>query len=656
MLPCLFLFVAWAILNATAAAAPERMSPLPPGDVLHQLNLDAPDLEGAKRAYAQGNRQGALQKLLDYYRSRQSVIFETELPRAAPSGVIAQADGVLRHVFEVGQGYPPQQYGASVDWDSDPVKDIEWRANMQRFYWQSSLVQAYLATKDENYVKAWMQLTRDWIEKHPVNPLDFTWLDIQVGIRATNLCTAFEVFRHSRALTPEFLAVFLTSINDHAQKSFLHPRLTPHNKAILEVMGLCRIAIMFPEFRESPHWLTRSFEVFSKTLSEQVNSEGVQREWSPNYHTVVAAEMMDILHLCLQNHHQPPPILGDITKKMFSYWVAMTAPDWTLPMFGDTRRDPNDQFGLTSLKFAARLFHEPGFEALADRRRDGLASVGSRFFPEAGMYFLRSGWDKDATYMALHNSPPGLSVHDQPDNGTFELYALGRWLMTDSGSYAYPETPLAGERDWFRRTASHQTLTLVDRNSASAPRFDLWKQDGEQIILTFENASYPQLTHRRTIFFVDRRYFVLIDEAIGSARGALDLHFQFAPGPFEKNARRHFVHTAFPQGANVLVWERPDASVELREETGQTSTTLNEKSPRPAIVYRSLHQAPAVFVTVIAPYLGATPPNVDARFVGLFEPGQDHLEVALQVARQTWRMGRDLSQQQAWCSRAEVKR
>ena len=656
MSPFWSLLIVWMMANTAASAVPARMSPLPPADILQQLNLNTPGLEAVKRAYAQGNRQEALRTLLDYYRSRQSVIFETELPAKVPPATIAQADDVLRHVFEVEAGYPPQQYGTPVDWDSDPVKDIEWRANMQRFYWQSSLVEAYTATHNERYVKAWMQLTGDWIEKHPVNPPDFAWLDIQVGIRATNLCTAFEVFRHSPSLTPEFLAVFLAGIYDHAQKSFLYPRLTAHNKAILEVMGLTRIAILFPEFRQSPHWRARSFEVFSKTLSAQVNAEGVQREWSPNYHTVVAAEMAEILHLCLQNRRQPPQILMDITDKMFKYWVAMTAPDWTLPMFGDTRRDPGDQFGMNAVTLASKLFHEPQFEAFALRRREALASVGSRSFPQAGMYFLRSGWDQNATYMALHNSPPGLSVHDQPDNGTFELYAGGRWLMTDSGSYAYPETPLAGERDWFRRTASHQTLTLDEANSASAPRFDLWKDDGQQIVLTFENDSYPQLTHRRTVFFVDRKYFVLVDEAIGTARGALDLHFQFAPGPFEKDAPRHSAHTAFPKGANVLVWEPPAAPVELHEEKGQTSTTLNEKVPRPAIAYRPLHAAPAVFLTVIVPYDGTAAPEVDAHFVKPFKAGQDRLEVALRIGQQTWLMGRDVNGKDAWCSRSEGRR
>src|SRR6478752_1565284 len=75
-------------------AASERMSPLPAADVLQQLNLDAPGLEEVKSVYRQGDRQGALQKLLDYYRSRQSVIFETELPRVVPPAAIRQADDV----------------------------------------------------------------------------------------------------------------------------------------------------------------------------------------------------------------------------------------------------------------------------------------------------------------------------------------------------------------------------------------------------------------------------------------------------------------------------------------------------------------------------------------------------------------------------------
>lgn len=624
------------------------MTPLPAADVLQQLNLDVPGLESVKQSYLQGNREAALKQLLGYYRSRQSVHYETDLPTKVPPATIAAADDVLRHIFAVEPGYPPQQYGNPVAWDSDPVKDIEWRANMQRFYWQAPLVAAYSATHDEKYVKGWMQLVQDWMSKHPVNPPDFAWLDIQVGIRATYLCTAFEVFRHSPSLTPDFLAVFLAGIYDHAQKSFLYPRLTAHNKAILEVMGLTRVAIQFPEFRQSPHWLTRSFEVFSKTLSAQVNSEGVQREWSPNYHTVVAAEMAEILQLCFENRRQPPQLLMDITKKMFSYWVAMTAPDWTLPMFGDTRRDENDRFGLDALKIAATLFHTPQFESLAMRRPDQLASIGSRDFPEAGMYFFRSGWDKNATYMAFHNSPPGLSVHDQPDNGTFELYAMGRWLMTDSGSYAYPETPLAGERDWFRRTASHQTLTLDEKNSASAPRFRLWKEKGRDAIVTFENASYPNLTHRRTVFFIDSKYFVFVDEAIGTARGDIDLHFQFAPGPFQENAAVHSAQTAFTEGANVLVWESPDAAVMLRNEKGQTSTRLNEKVARPAIAYRSTQGAPAVFLTVVAPFEGTRAPEVSSRFSGDFKPGQNNLSVRLKIGGQQWEMGRDLKRKTAW--------
>jgi heparan-sulfate lyase len=48
--------------------------------------------------------------------------------------------------------------------------------------------------------------------------------------------------------------------------------------------------------------------------------------------------------------------------------------------------------------------------------------------------------------------------------------------------------------------------------------------------LVVENQSYENLAHRRSVFFVDKRYFVIVDEAIGNATGDIDIHFQLAPG------------------------------------------------------------------------------------------------------------------------------
>ena len=53
------------------------------------------------------------------------------------------------------------------------------------------------------------------------------------------------------------------------------------------------------------------------------------------------------------------------------------------------------------------------------------------------------------------------------------------------------------------RTAAHQTLSLDGKNSARAGRLLQWVEDDGRgnASVTFENAAYEGLVHRRTVFF-----------------------------------------------------------------------------------------------------------------------------------------------------------
>ena len=85
----------------------------------------------------------------------------------------------------------------------------------------------------------------------------------------------------------------------------------------------------------------------------------------------------------------------------------------------------------------SELWNDPKYAARAKLDETALPKQTSYAFESAGVYVMRSQWGPEGTYLALHCAPPALSGHDQPDNGTFELYAYGRWLMTDSGFYTY---------------------------------------------------------------------------------------------------------------------------------------------------------------------------------------------------------------------------
>ncbi|MBI3987277.1 MAG: heparinase II/III-family protein, partial [Lentisphaerae bacterium] len=232
-----------------------------------------------------------------------------------------------------------------------------------------------------------------------------------------------------------------------------------------------------------------------------------------------------------------------------------------------------------------------------------------------------------------------------PDNGTFELAAFGRYLMRDPGVYSYnwnhPE-----ERAPFRATAAHQTLTLDGADSARAGRcLDWCAEDGHgHAWLTVENRAYPGLIHRRTVFFVARRWFVLVDEACGDAAGVFDLHFQLTPGPARVDVSQKSARTDFPTGGNVLVWADSQAPVDLREEEGWFSAALRQKERLPSFRYRHRQSAPARFLTLLVPFRGCRPPDASAT-VTAGRIGGARLEIRTRVDKHEFTLQRRLTAQ-----------
>ncbi len=645
--------------TAAIAAPQEELRSLDPDAVLAKLDLAKSGLEQARAKAEAGDRAGALEALLAYYRRKHP------LPKAdarAAAGDFTTADRIVRHVFQWGP-YEPADYGDQIDWEWDPRGDIEWVAAVYRFYWAPPLAEAYRATRDEKYVKAFVELASDWIAKHPLekrkraHPVytgwrGFAWLDIQTGIRADNLCKVFPVLVHGESFTPEFLAVLLASLYDHQVKTQKLPMGVVHNKAVFEQRGFVNVAFTFPEFAESRRWMELAVERTRENFLAQTTSDGVQREWSFGYNLAVLRDAVDIMRRAESMGIAVPDDYRQRIRKMYDYIFAVATPDLAGPMFGDASR-PVDvpqrrsrRLLYSTLAGATGLLGDPKYAARARLEPAALPGQTSYAFAEAGTYVLRDAWGPEQIYFALHCPPPGISGHDQPDNGTFELCAFGRWLMPDTGFYTYGHDPQG--RAWHRRTRVHQTLTLDGKDSRVAGKKLLWHTSPQVDAAAVENASYKGLVHRRTVWFVDKRLFVLLDEAIGDAEGALDLHFQLAPGEAEINTEKHWAATGFDD-ANVLVWADPQAPVSMEEEEGWFAWSYGRRKPRKAFCYRHARPAPAAFLTLVVPYRGTRRPEVSAAPAGDFTVGADRVELRVEAFGQTWQIGRDLNEQNAWC-------
>ena len=468
------LFGMLLVLSSAMAAEPVALTSFAPEGILDTLDLERAGLEAVRDA---SNREARLAALRDYYR-KQYPLPEGQ-DRASTSGFTA-ANKIVEHIFQWGP-YEEAAYGEDMQWDWDPRGDIEWVAVMYRFYWAGPLANAYAETRDEKYAQAFVELTRDWIQTHPLEEHEkthyvydhwkgFAWLDIQTGIRATHVCSAFRTLVHAEAFTPEFLGVFLASMQDHQVKTERLPMGRIHNKAVFEQRGFINIAYTFPEFKEARRWMELALERMQETFLAQVTSDGVQREWSGGYHSGVLADAVEIMGRMEAFGIPIPEAYKKCVRSMYDYIFWIATPELAYPLFGDTSRaidvpEKRSRMQLySSLMEGAKLFGDAKYAARANLDKANLPKQTSYAFREAGMYALRNEWGPEQTYFALHCSPRAISSHDQRDNGTFELYAYGRWLMPDSGYYTYGHDPEG--RAWHRQTTVHQTLTRNGEETA----------------------------------------------------------------------------------------------------------------------------------------------------------------------------------------------
>jgi heparan-sulfate lyase len=230
--------------------------------------------------------------------------------------------------------------------------------------------------------------------------------------------------------------------------------------------------------------------------------------------------------------------------------------------------------------------NNPFYQYLVSQGTKGSApKKTSRAYPVSGFYFMRSNWSEQAVFMPIKANSTKGEWHNNIDNGTFGLYAYGRNFMNDSGSYLYEsDDPERKQwREWFKSTKAHQTLTLNDQNINLEAECLYWSASEAVTALVVENKSYENLSHRRTILFIDKEYFIIHDQAIGDAEGEVKIHFQLVPAPIQKDLSKGLVRTLFPSGPNLVVQSRAlQGKTQLEMEDGWISYKQNIKEKRPA--------------------------------------------------------------------------
>ena len=632
-------------------------------EVFGLLDLDYPGLEQVKSLHGEGKDSLAAAALLDYYRNRTDISTpDINLKKIRISETEQKwADDALEHTFFVHYGYQPSfNYGEDIDWRYWPVKDNELRWQLHRHKWFIPMGKAYRVSGDEKYAVEWVKEYMDWIYKNPYVQISreeyeitddsklkadaensrFAWRPLEVSDRLQNQITQFELFKISPAFTPAFLTEFLVNYWKHAEH-IMKNYSEQGNHLLFEAQRMIYAGAFFPEFRNASGWRKSGIDILNREIDVQVYDDGGQYELDPHYHLASINIFCKALYMADANGFRKdfPQSFLDTVEKMIIFYANISFPDYTNPCFSDAKLTDKAEM-LRNYRQWSRIFPENMFiRYLATEGKEGaLPDYLSRGFLTSGFFVFRNGWGQDALQMVVKAGPEG-EWHCQPDNGTFEMWYNERNLFPDSGSYVYAGDKEVMEwRNWFRATAHHNTLTLDNRDlETTESRTLLWQPEGDVQILVTENPGYPGLTHRRSVFFVDGTYFVIVDEASGEAEGMVNLHYQMPRGNVPNSREDMTFYTDFEEGSNFMFRCLGPESMTMKKEKGWMSTSYMKKAQRMNVSFNVRKHADATvrYITVIYPKTEAGRfPSIDARFKSV-SPDRLKIQVRLDGKKRT---------------------
>lgn len=579
---------------------------------LELLDLSNPKLHKVKKSYDKGKYNQAAKALLSYYRNNLSFQHPSfTLDKVTVSDKDREyASKGMQHIFYSVKGREPENYGKDIDWTYWPTKDNEVRWQLHRMFWWQPMGRVYYTTKNEEYAQEWVYQYLDWIKKNPM-PQDeksnekrpnshYAWRPLEVSHRIQDQIIQFQLFLGSKHFTEDFLMDFIA--NYYRQVEHIINNFTKEgNHLLFQAQRVLSAGVCFPEIKRAKEWRSIGIEKLNGEIKKQVFEDGGHFELDISYHIASINIFITAYQLAEMNGYglEFPNEYLDIVKQMIVFVENVSYPNNTTPIFGDTRF-LSSKVMLNNYKNWSKLFpkdHELKYFA-SNKKSGSEPNYLSKSFPTTGYYIFRNSWKENGMQMVLKATGKG-GWHNQPDTGTFELLIKGRNFFPDSGCYLYSgDAKINKEREWFRQTKVHNTMTLNEVNAHSEPELLKWSVDNSKKstdILSYINSSYGKdgkniLNHKRSVFFVEKEFFIILDEAIGNATGEVEIHYNFVESNdgnkvTSPNFEQKIITTTFNDGNDIFLKVFSTHDVILKASEGRVSYEYNKFKERDRYSY-----------------------------------------------------------------------
>ncbi len=580
------------------------------------------------------------QDVYDYFATRSAPVADNGRPFLQSVEAQRQiSDNALENIFTFYNETHP--IGAEIDWDYNPGND-HWIHDLNRFSYIPPLVNTGRLTGEQKYLQRAADLILDWVEKNPVTN-SWHWLPGKSAIRMPNGAwrSYLNIAIHLRVWAENFAALvpywsptallrILKSVHDQCGYLVDIIPTTSNNWTIIGATGLVSTAGHMPELRIAPEVLSFACGVLSVQAERQILEDGAQFELTQGYHRCV----LSLFSVCLNCETLPDVKIPDIVRekvvKMCDYAMQTVLPNGHLAAFNDS--DPEQGEAARSLLAAeGRRFGRDDWLYVGTEGAEGQEpEVRSQAFAHAGVYVMRSGWQRKDSCLVFDGGPWGYS-HQHDDRLSFQFCALGRSFIVDPGRYLYDNSNPWSRGRYLNTTRAHSTITVDGENQADryfrelacpGPRIDgnRWSDTGKMQraagshLLGYGENGAVKVVHRRSITFWQPDLVLILDQLSGAGEHAIDSRLQFYPG--EVVLENGIWHTTY-KDANLAVLPYMEADFSVLVESGcyepsrgWYSAKVNHIEPAPSMTVHSKCALPLRAGFLLVPYNGTTPPEM----------------------------------------------
>jgi len=608
-------------------------------------------------------------------------VIQTRLPQVAQE-TIEWADRICGHRFNL-LGYRDLDLGKRINWHLDPVhlkeapavaffkvpyldfetvgdSKITWELNRHQQF--ITLGKAYQLTHNERYAEEFAEEFNSWLEQNPYLT-GINWASsLEVALRSLSWLWARELFEGSQALSTRLKQNLAGGLKRNAKfiERNLSTYFSPNTHLLGEALALFFIGVLCPGLEGATHWRKLGWHILLSESERQVRSDGGYFEQATYYHTYALDMLLHGRILAWRNEIRVPAKFDQIISNMMDYLAALSVGG-PVPQLGDDdggrlfdpSRNRSDQLS-DPLSTGAALFRRSDWKAASNGLVEEtiwlLGPAGAADFdalpeekPQADSKALRASgiytMVGDGLRMVIDAGPFGAGNcgHAHSDALSITLATDGREWLTDSGTFTY--TGSVQWREFFRGTSGHNTLRVDGIDQADPFSPFLWKNTpiartedwwtGQHFdLLVASHDGYRRLkspvAHKRLVFFVKPRFWVVIDSVEGRGSHQLELFWHFPPEPARLLSSSLQLTTAHGDRFGVLPVRDSDWQVELVD--GWHSESYGSKKSAPALRCSTQAGLPTEFATLLIPRL--------EEFTGQFERIADSSN--LRQARGYW--------------------